>query len=376
MSNKKIRIAILGSRGIPARYGGFETITQELSTDLAKKGFDVYVSCEAKNFKKRPYAVYKGVKLVYFPIINSIRTISEVIYDALSAIWAAFKADVIYMLGYASIIALIVPKLLGKVVAVNVDGLEWKRRKFNRVVKFLLKCFEKLTVKIADYIIVDSYSIGSYYKKNYGISSIYIPNGIREVKPYSWEIIKKYGLERNGYYLVVARLEPENNIDLIIKGFKISNSNKKLVIISNLKRTKYCKKLLKLSRDKRILFLGAIYDRRLLMTLRRNCYAYIHGHEVGGTNPSLVEALSCGNAVLALNVAFNKEVAGRAALYFKKDPTDLKKRIEYLEKNVSKLNAMREMAYEIYKKRYTVKNMVETFESFIRLITSSKLSES
>jgi len=364
MSNKKIRIAILGSRGIPAKYGGFETITQELSTELAKKGFDIFVACETKFFKKNPYAEYKRVKLVYFPIINSIRTISEVIYDTLSVIWASFKADVIYMLGYASVIALIIPKLLGKIVIVNVDGLEWKRRKFNMVIRFLLRCFEKLAIKIADYIVVDSHVIRVYYKKNYGVNPIYIPNGIRENKPYPCEVLRKYGLEKNGYYLVVARLEPENNIDLIIKGFRASNSSKKLVIIGKLKKTKYCDKLLKLKNDK-IFFVGGIYNRRLLMSFRRNCYAYIHGHEVGGTNPSLVEALSCGNAIIAFDVPFNREVARDAALYFK-NLTTLKDQITFLEKNSELVNLMGEKAYTIYKKYYTVDKMVHAFEANLR----------
>jgi rhamnosyltransferase len=364
MFYNKISIAILGSRGIPASYGGFETITEELSVGLAKKGFTVFVACESNFFKKNPFRAYKGVYLVYFPIIKPIRIISEVLYDILSIIWASLKVDIICMLGYASTIALIFPKILRKTIIVNVNGLEYRRRKFNRFLRFLLKCFEMLNVKISDYVIVDSLTMGAYYQRNYKIKPVYIPNGIREIKPYSYDVLEKFGLKKDEYYLVVARLERENNVDLIIKGFKMSNSSKKLVIIGPLKKTKYVNELLK-AKDKKILFLGGIYNRKLLMMFRHNCFAYIHGHEVGGTNPSLVEALSCSNAVLALDVPFNVEVAKNAALYFKKDPVDLKEKIMVIENDVAKLYSMRKEAYNVYKREYTADHMVSAFEKLL-----------
>jgi rhamnosyltransferase len=233
----------------------------------------------------------------------------------------------------------------------------------------MLRVFEVFTVHIADFVVADSEIVAAYYRGTYGIDPTYIPNGLREVSPYPVTALKTLNLNKNEYYLVVARLEPENNVDLIIKGFKQANSSKKLCIIGNIKNTKYCRELVKL-KDERVVFLGGIYDRRLLMAIRRYCYAYIHGHEVGGTNPSLVEALSCNNAVLALNTPFNIEVLGDAGLYFGKDPADLKRQIKYLEANNIIIDSMRGRAYERYMKGYTVEKMTEAFLSLLKMTNS------
>ncbi len=362
----KLKIAILGSRGIPAKYGGFESITQELSIGLANRGCQVYVACESNWFKLLPYANYKGVMLVYFPIISSIRVIGEFLYDLLAVVWASFRVDVIYMLGYGSVVSLVFPRLLGKVVVVNVDGLEWKRRKFHPFLRFILKCFEMITVKVANYVVVDSRNIGFHYQRNYSIESVYIPNAVREIEPHSSVTLVKFNLKELEYYLVVARLEPENNIDLIIEGFKRSKSKKKLVIVGNLIKTDYISQLVQLKgKNDEIMFMGGIYDKNVLTTLRYYCYAYLHGHEVGGTSPSLLEALSCSNAIISLDVPYNREVLGNAALYFKRDPLDLEEQIHKLENDVDLFEMMKKNGYLIYNDKYKVQNMVSSFEAFL-----------
>ncbi len=361
-----MKVAIIGSRGIPANYGGFETITEELSTELASMGYEVYVACESNFFKLKPYRYYKGVMLVYFPIINSIRVFSEFFYDLFSVIFFSFKADVIYMLGYTSIISLIFPRLLGKIVIVNVDGHEWKRRKHSAIIRSILKCFEILTIKIANYIVVDSHSLGLYYKKNYSIDTVYIPNAVREIEPYLPKSTIGLNLKELEYYLVVARLEPENNVDLIIEGFKLSKSKKKLVIVGNLKKTDYVSQLIKLKeKNDEIVFVGGIYDKKVLTSIRFYCYAHIHGHEVGGTNPSLLEALSVGNSILAFDVSYNREVAVKAALYFK-DHNELAEKICKLESDSAICKEMKENALSRYRQNYKVENMVSTFVSFLQ----------
>jgi rhamnosyltransferase len=370
---KKVRIAILGSRGIPAAYGGYETITQELSVGLAQRGFDVSVTCESNDFKIKS-GTYKDVNLVYFPVINSLRNISEVaVYDALSAVWASFNADIVYMLAYTSVPVLIIPKLFGKIVVVNPDGIEWKRRKYSKPLRFLLRAFEILAPKVANYIVVDSKALGAYYKNEYNASTVYIPYGTKEIEPLDSKFIAKYGLNKNGYFLVIARLEPENNVDIILEEFKRSGSTKKLVIVGPLKNTLHVKRMLE-SQSDRILFLGGIYEPKLQRMLRHNCFAYIHGHEVGGTNPTLVEALSCRNLIIALNVSFNREVAGKGALYFNKSEGSLAELINKIEKiDVDKLNQMKEQVYEKYKVSYSVDGMVDVCaKSFTNFFDSLK----
>jgi len=367
---RKPRIAILGSRGIPATYGGFETIAQELGSGLVKKGFEVYVSCESKGFKIKPYGNYQGVRLVYFPIINSLRSISEAfVYDLLSVLWATLRVDVIYMLGYSSIPTLIFPKLLRKAVLVNVDGLEAARPKFSPLLRFFYRSFEKLVTKIADYIIVDSQTMGVYYRRNYGLAPIYIPNGggcTRSIKPLDSIALKAYGLEKGEFYLFIARLTPDNSIDLIIDAFKRTNSRKKLVIVGPLVENSFVKKLLA-NKDERIVFLGGIYEPRLQRTLRYNCFAYIHGHQMGGTSVSLVEAMSCGNIILALDTHCNREVAETSAIYFKKYAEDLKEKIEALEETRSSIQ-VNETAYLLYQKKYSVDKTVNKFTDVINTI--------
>ncbi len=366
--NNKLKIAILGSRGIPAKYGGFESITQELSIGLANRGYKVYVACESTFFKLQPYTSYKGVILVYFPIISSIRVIGEFLYDLLAVMWASFRVDVIYMLGYGSVVSLVFPRLIGKVVVVNVDGLEWKRRKFHPFLRSFLKCFEMITVKVANYVVVDSRNIGFHYQRNYSIESVYIPNAVREIEPRSSVALVKFNLKELEYYLVVARLEPENNIDLIIEGFKRSKSKKKLVIVGDLKKTNYISQLVQLKgKNDEIIFMGGIYDKNVLTTLRYYCYAYLHGHEVGGTNPSLLEALSSGNATLAFDVPYNKEVVVNGALYFK-DHNDLAEKICKLESDLAIREEMKKNALLRYRWNYKVKNMVCAFEDFLKNI--------
>ena len=363
--SKRLKIAVLGSRGIPAKYGGGETVAQELSTGLAKKGFRVYVSCESKRFKLKPYGTYKGVRLVYFPVIASLRNISEVaVYDTLSVLWATLSADIIYMTGYSSILTLVFPKLLGKPTIVNVDGLECRRRKFNLLLRFLYRFFEIITPKIAEYILVDSLEIGIFYNRTFNVTTVYIPNGIEEIEPLDAKVLKNYHIEKNEYYLVIARLIPDNNIDLIVEGFKRSNSGKKLVIVGPLDTSRYVKELL-LQKNEKIVFVGGIYEPRLQRTLRHNCFAYVHGHEMGGVNPSLVEALNCRNVVLALDVPFNRETAENAAIYFKKDPNDLKEKMKTLENGGLDRTTLMEEAYAIYKRKYTVDIMVKEFTEFV-----------
>jgi glycosyltransferase involved in cell wall biosynthesis len=370
-SLRRIRIAILGSRGIPAEYGGFETIAEELSVGLAEHGFEVYVSCESKKLLSESSGEYRGVKLLYIPIIRSVRSFSEpFIYDLLSVLRSTLIVDVIYMLGHSSVLTLLIPRMLKKTVVVNVDGIESKRSKYNSVLRFAILAFEKITPKIANYVLADSEMIALYYRKNYKISPVFVPNGggrIHEYRPLESDALRVFNIEKGSYYLVIARLEADNNIRLIVEAFKKSNSKLKLVIVGSLLKTRYVKELLRL-KDERILFVGGIYEPRLQRTLRFNCFAYIHGHEMGGTNPSLVEALSSNNKILALDVPFNKEVAENSAIYFKKDISDLAEKIRLIEGDSSQSTA-ETYARKIFDRKYSGDKAINAFITFLKQIT-------
>lgn len=340
--NEQYSIAIIGSRGIPNRYGGFEKFTEILSTELVKRGKNVYVSCEYAEEPKT--SNYKGVNLFYFPIkppkMNLLRIFYEFLYDGYSLFWASRKVDTVYMLGYSASMLFFIPKLFGKELLVNPDGMEWKRSKFNGLIKSLLKLSENLAVFWADTMIADSKEIKKYLDNKYNINSMFIPYGATKIKEIDWkqEILpeKIKNLKINpSYYLVVARLEPENNIKMIIEGYLKSETVKPLIIVGDFADSDYEKSIKKIiegsPKDKKIVFTGGIYDPELLNMLRQNCYAYIHGHSVGGTNPSLLEGIISKNLIIAHDNVFNEEVCSKNALYFK-DSDEVSAKIELVEK--------------------------------------------
>lgn len=364
----KIRIALLGSRGLPHKFGGFEQLVHELAFYLPKDTFEIYVACE-KSLKRESIHI-PGVKLVYFPVSERFRIISGVIYDILSLIWSSLMdINIVYLVGYSAGPFCVIPRILGKTTIVNVDGFEWKRHSFSKFVRFLLKKLEMLTVKSANYILCDSQAIQLYYRKNYGIDSFFIPYSVPIVYSADYNLVTKFGLDKHAYYLVVCRLEPENNIDLIIRGFKKSRSARKLVIVGNLKNTKYIRELLEM-KDERVSFLGGIYDRKTIEALKFYCFAYLHGHEVGGTNPSLLEALGGSSAIIALDVPFNREVARDAAVYFKKNPEEIGERINEIEQDVPRVQLMRSKALERVKCNYSREIILSAYANMFESVAT------
>ena len=364
-------IAIIGSRGIPNRYGGFEKFAEIISTELVKNGNTVYVSCEYAS--KQKIKEYKGVNLFYFPIkspkIGLIRIIYEFLYDGYSLLWASKNVDYVYMLGYSAAILFFIPKLFGKRLFVNHDGIEWKRSKFSPLIKYLLKLSEKISIIWADEIIADSKEIKRYLDDEYNINSIYIPYGASEVQKVGWkpkklpESLKEININPS-YYLVVARLEPENNIEIIVEGYLKSKTEKPLIIIGDFANPDYKHKVKKIidnnSEDKKIIFTGGIYDPELLNMLRQNCCAYIHGHSVGGTNPSLLEAMISKNLIIAHDNEFNREVCGNSGIFFR-DSDDLMNKIDLMEKDFLTHLKLKNKAYYKVKDQYVWNNVVNRY---------------
>jgi glycosyltransferase involved in cell wall biosynthesis len=362
---QKSSIAIIGSRGIPNNYGGFEGFTETLSENLVKNGYKVYVSCEHPG-EKNCTKTLNGVNLFYFPIkhpkYSIMGMIYEVLYDVYSLFKASIMADQIYMLGYSASLFFFIPKLFGKKLYLNPDGFEWKRAKFNSSLKFLLKISEKMGSFWADKIIADSKGIKEYYDKKYNIESNYIAYGASEIPPVKWDNEKlpdelKHGtISDSDYWLLVARLEPENNIHTIIEGYIKSDTKKSLIVVGNYDSPQYLEYINniidKYGGDKKIVFTGGIYDQDTLNMLRQNCFAYLHGHSVGGTNPSLLEAMVMKNVVLAHDNQFNREVCEDSALYFM-DPDELKVRINMVENYTDNYLELKSRAFFRVKNEYS-----------------------
>jgi glycosyltransferase involved in cell wall biosynthesis len=312
-----MRIAIAGTRGIPNDYGGFEQCAEYLSVIFASKGHEVTVyNTHDHIFRDREY---KGVRVKHiFNPEKQIGTAGNFIYDYLCMRDAVRdEADVILMLGYTTASVFYpVMDLRSTVLVTNMDGLEWKRDKWNSVVKRLALWFEKLAARHSDFHISDNGMIRKYLKDTYNIDSECIAYGCDPVPEFSPEPPPELGLRKGGYSLVIARLEAENNIHTVIEGFLMSDPDEELIVVGKV-NTGYGRALqTKYEHDSRIRFVGGIYDMAKLNDLRHHSATYFHGHSVGGTNPSLLEAMACGCMIVAHDNPFNRWVTADEAFFF------------------------------------------------------------
>jgi len=311
-----MKIAILGTRGIPNHYGGFEQFAEYLSVGLAKRGHDVTVY----NSYSHPYqeSEYEGVKIkhIYDPE-NKIGTAGQFIYDMLCILDTRKNYfDIILQLGYtsSSIFFDLHPK--SSVVVTNMDGLEWKRTKYSTKVQKFLQWSESLAAKKSDYMISDSIGIQNYIKNKYGKDTVYIPYGSYVVENYDENICNEYSVEKYNYDMLIARLEPENSIEVILDGVAKSEVKRKFLVIGK-HETKYGEYLKnKFKDDTNIIFVGGVYNQSKLDDLRCFSNIYFHGHTVGGTNPSLLEAMGSKALICANQNEFNSAILGNDALYF------------------------------------------------------------
>ncbi len=343
-----MKIAIIGSRGIPARYGGFEIFAERLAQRLPKLGIEVEVYC--KGALRNLDFSSSGVKRRFLPC-PSFRSMEKLCLSNLAMLRALLSSvDGVLLLGVSG--ALFVPllRLLGKKTVINPDGIEWKRSKWGPVGKAVLKFLEFVGVKTSHKIVADSMNIGKYIRERYGKEASYIPYGADPpvFSERDWESVKqRFSLKEEGYYIAVGRDVPENNFSMIIQGFLRASTGRKLAIVSDLGES-----FRNYSKEERVIFTGPIYERSHLFALRKNAYAHIHGHSVGGTNPSLLEAMASGNLVLAYDVSFNREVLGEAGLYFSSS-LQLSKLIEKAEREREKLMGSALNYYQqVLNKRY------------------------
>lgn len=383
ISKHPIKVSIIGSRGIPANYGGFETFAEEISTRLAARGYEVFVSCEGG--RKDHTGLYKGVHLFYFPIPPFIRVIYETFYDIYSLAWSSRNSDCVYILGYGAGFFFFIPKIFRKKLLVNVDGREWKREKYNGLEKALLKAGERSAMAFTDTAVADSTCIKKYFDATYGKGTTFIPYGatIPPEKPWDPSPVNRLlsdrghpgALTAHDYCLAIARIEPDNNVHAIIEGFLRSGIDKKLVIVGDFSSKKYRRSvdeiLKKYGPSDRIVFTGSVNDKCLLDMLRQNCYIYFHGHTVGGTNPSLLEAMAAKCVVLAHDNEYNREVGDGTLLYFK-DAEDLASRIKVLGEDLAPYIDLKEKARERIKKYYSWETITEEYGHLFERILNKK----
>ncbi len=311
----RLRIGILGSRGIPNFYGGFEQFASYLAPGLVERGADVWVY----NAHHHPYREdeWKGVRIVrcYDPEVR-MGAAGQFFYD-LNCIRDTHRLDldILLQLGYTSSSVWYRTLPEGPEVVTNMDGLEWSRRKYPPPVRRFLKYAEKLAVRSSDVLVADSEAIRDYLHRQYNTRARYIPYGAEIFNRPDAAVVERLGLKPGGYFLVVARLQPDNHIAEIIEGYLRSKTTRPLVIVGN-HQNRYGRKLIRKYTDARLHFAGSIFDAVLLNNLRHFSSLYFHGHSAGGTNPSLLEAMGAGALIGAHNNQFNRSVLGPNAFYF------------------------------------------------------------
>lgn len=311
-----MKIAILGTRGIPNHYGGFEQCAEYLALGLVKRGFEVVVY----NSHNHPYQekVWNGVQIVHcYDPEDKIGTAGQFVYD-LNCILNVRKqnCDIVLQLGYtsSSIWGWLLPKRA--VITTNMDGLEWKRTKYSEKVKKFLKYAESLGIKYSDHLISDSIGIQDYLKEKYKADSTYIAYGAALFENPDEDVLKGYQILPYQYDMLIARLEPENSIEIILDGVTKANLARPFLVIGNY-NTQYGSYLKeKFINTPQIKFIGSIYDINILNSLRYYSNIYFHGHTVGGTNPSLLEAMASNSLICANDNSFNKYILGEDAFYF------------------------------------------------------------
>ena len=383
----KKHVFIIGSKGIPASYGGFETFVEKLTLNQIDTSIQYYVSCQGSK-KKNQVKRYKHNKAICFPIrVPDIGSSKAVYYDWKSLNWAIhyiekshIKCPIIFIcacrIGPFIAINNMRMKKLGIKLVINPDGHEWLRAKWNTAIKKYWLFSERLCVKYADFLICDSINIENYILKKYkryNPKTTFIAYGSEtsksvitdnDTKIIEW--YKKWKLEPKKYYVNIARLVPENNYETIVREFMASNTDKHLVIVAPLKDNKFFKHLKKQYRfeDKsKIIFVDAIYDQELLKKIRENAYGYIHGHSVGGTNPSLLEALGTLDLNLVYDVGFNREVGENGALYWNLESGNLKNLIEKADNmTLEQIRNLGEKAHKRISENYTWEYIATRYE--------------
>ena len=375
-----MKIAFVSTRGIPNNYGGFEQFAEYISVGMAQRGHEVVVYSP----KFHPYqeSTYKGVRIkhIYSPETWMGSSVGSFFYDFASLRDALKKEDfdIIYEAGYTSIIPAYiwfnVKKRKRPIFTTNMDGLENKRSKFSPMVRRFLYWEEKMAVKYSHYLIADNMGIHDYYKEKYGKESKFLAYGADIHDDFKAEYLEEFGLKSEEYYILIARLEPENNIVMAIEGYLHSKENgRRPLIVVGKTNTPHGKELVeKYGNERNVEFVGGIYDFKKLDSVRHFSKAYFHGHSVGGTNPSLLEAMAAGCFIFAHDNIFNRAVLKENAFYYPSADkvTEYLNRIDTIAEGSKIQYTARNI--EVIRNEYSWESLIDKHEKYFYWLLSQK----
>ena len=362
-----MKIAIMGIRGIPANYGGFETFAEELAPRLVERGHDVTVFGRS-NMIDYDKKFYKGVRIRIYPTISH-KYLDTVVHTFVCTMATFFETyDVVFVCNSANALFTIVPRLWGKPVVLNVDGLEWKRQKWNWAGKTFYKVSEFLATFLPNAIVSDALDVQRYYLNKFHKPSTFIPYGAPEHKAETTSVLQKYGLEPDEYVLYVSRMEPENNAHRVVRAFEQVNTDKKLVMVGDAPYSNQYIANLKKTQDPRIIFTGYVFGEGY-RELQSHTYFYTQATEVGGTHPALVEGMGYGNCILANDVPEHHEVLDSTGVFFSPtDDADLVKKMQKLLDNPSLVDHHREIVQKRVRAKYSWDRITEQYEDLFKRV--------
>lgn len=366
-----MQIALIGTRGVPANYGGFETFYEELGKRLVERGHHVTVYCRDSYYPKK-LDKYLGMNLVYLPNLQK-KSLDTLSHTFLSIIHAISKPYDVYMVcNAANSPALLLPRILGKKIAINTDGLEWKRGKWGWAARNYYKLSEWLSTKLAHRIVADSIGIQDYYQERYGVHSSYIAYGAYINHSRKPELLGSLGLTPGSYFLQITRFEPENNPLLTIDAYKRLTTDKKLVLVGGVPYESEYSRQITCQAGESILLPGAIYDKELLNELWCNCYAYVHGNEVGGTNPALLQTMASGCFTIAIDVPFSRDVLQNGGIFFEKTEEDLSTKMRWALDHYEELAVYQKRSLTRIRDQYTWDKVADGYEALFKELINGK----
>jgi glycosyltransferase involved in cell wall biosynthesis len=376
MKQPLLKISIIGSRGYPYVYSGYETLVKNIGERMVSGGVHVTVYCHSYLFDQKPKHL-NGIHLKYIPTLKS-KSLSQPIHSFLAFWHAAFSnADVVLVLNVSNGPFGIITRLFKKPTLINVDGLEWMRPKWKGFGAIYFKWAAKMAVRFMDLIVTDAVAMQTIYKNEFNTDSVVITYGADSNKGASEALLNKWQLQTQDYYLIVGRMIPDNNSDIIIEGFINSSSTKKLVIVGDVPYQDAYATKIKSYQDDRLVFTGYITNGDELASLYKYCFAYMHGHEFGGTNPTLLKAMANGCAIGAIDTVFSREVLqnDQFGTYFKKDIYALSNWFQWAEANTEKLSALRLIVSNGLNEKYDWDLVTDLYLYHLKALVNKKRAE-
>jgi glycosyltransferase involved in cell wall biosynthesis len=367
-----MKIAMLGIRGVPARYGGLETCAEEVGARLAAAGHEVYCYCRTGS-PDDDMTEYRGIRRINLPSLRS--TVTDTYSHSLAAcVHVSFmRPDVVLAFNPAISTLCVIPKLAGLRVCLNPNGYDWRRPKWGPFARRFIYASAFLASKVCDKLIIDAKSVSDYYEQDFECDPVHIPNGANiEPEHTHPEILAQYGLEKDGYFLFLSRHVPDNSCELVIEAFEHLKTDKKLVMGGgNAEDSEYAASL-RNTKDSRILFPGGIYDPDHVKALHHGAYAVIHGNQPGGTSLGLLKALGYACCVLTLNTVDNAYVVQDSAITYRLSAEDLKGKLKYLLDHPERVVELRKLALARCSEAYSWDVLALEYERVLKEVAAKR----